>query len=147
MLKKITIPASVADYESAFYDSGLTEVTLEDGVKKISTRAFEKCSALETVTIPESVEKIESGAFLNCTLLGETEIPSSVTSIGTKAFDGCSSLSIIAEEGSAAYDFAVNNGIEVSEKGGEEEPSFFQKIINAIVGFFEMIIELITSIF
>ena len=139
-LKNITIPASVTDYESAFYDSGLKEVVLEDGVKEISTRAFENCSGLEKITIPDSVESIYSGAFYNCSSLGETEIPSSVTTIGTRSFDGCSSLSIVAEEGSAAYQYAVDNGITVSQ--GAEELSFFQKIINAILNFFAMIFSL-----
>lgn len=136
-LKKAVIPASVENFESAFYASGLTEVVFENGVQKISTRAFENCSELSSVNIPESVKKIESGAFLNCTSLGEIEIPSSVTTIGTSAFGGCSSLTIIAEEGSAAYKYAEESGIPFSQK--TEEVSFFQKIINAIIAFFEMI--------
>ncbi len=143
-LKFISIPASVTQFESAFYDSGLEEVVFENGVKAISVKAFENCSDLKKVTIPDSVEAIYTGAFYNCSSLGETEIPSSVKTIGTKAFEGCTSLSIIAEEGSAAYEYAETNGIEISNG---EELSIFQKIINAILGFFEMIVELFASLF
>lgn len=90
-LKTITIPASVTSFENAFCYSGLTSVVFEDGVKSIS-----------------------AGSFTNCSSLASVKIPASVTSIANGAFNGCpSSMTVITEKGSAAYTYAVNNGIKV----------------------------------
>ena len=97
--------------------SGLTGVTIPDGVTSIGQYAFQNCTGLTgTLTIPGSVTSIgnyafngcsnltglvlSSGvtsigqyAFQNCTgLTGTLTIPGSVTSIGSYAFDGCSGL-------------------------------------------------------
>jgi len=72
----ILIPSTLGDCpvtsigEDAFWGrSGLTAVTIPEGVTSIGYRAFFRCSGLESVTIP-----------------------SSVTSIGDRTFSGCSGL-------------------------------------------------------
>ena len=73
----------------AFEDcSGLTSVTIPDGVTSIGWRAFENCSGLTFVTIPSSVTSIDDSAFAKCSGLSSITIPSSVTSIGDDAFYG-----------------------------------------------------------
>lgn len=121
-LKSITVPASVTNFDSAFYMSGLTSVTFEDGVKSISTKAFEGCAALADVDIPSSVESIGMGAFYWCSSLGEIEIPSTVTSIGNLAFAGCSDVTLVVEKNSAAHTYAVDNSINYRLKDTGEEP-------------------------
>ncbi len=120
-LKSITIPASVTDYESAFYKSGLTSVVLENGVKKISQRAFDECEKLVSIKIPSSVKTIEVCAFNKCTSLGKIEIPSTVSTIGLNAFSECSAVKLIVEDGSVAHTYAVSNNIpyEIKTQGGD----------------------------
>ncbi|MBO5230216.1 MAG: leucine-rich repeat protein [Clostridia bacterium] len=119
-LKKITIPGSVESLEDVFYASGLEEVIISEGVTKIGTRNFENCAFLKSVTIPSSVKSIGAGAFYNCSSLETLSIPASVTSIGSNAFTGCDKLKLTVEKGSAAYTYAVNNGIDCEIK--EEKP-------------------------
>ena len=75
--------------------SGLTSVTLPEGVTSIGSRAFSDCTSLASVTIPSSVTSIGSSAFFDCTSLTSVILPSSVTSIGSSAFYYCTSLASI----------------------------------------------------
>ena len=97
----------------AFYNcSGLTSVTIPDGVTSIGNDAFYNCSGLTDVSIPtvaiSSIPKtnlrsvvitsgtsIPGSAFANCTNLISISIPDSVTSIGGSAFSGCSGLTSV----------------------------------------------------
>lgn len=55
-LRTVFIPKSMTDSYEAFSDcEALTEVVIEDGVKKIDQWAFYHCPALLELTIPESV--------------------------------------------------------------------------------------------
>ena len=44
----------------------IQRIIIEDGVKKISARAFDDCTRLEQLTIPASVKTIGDGAFTFC---------------------------------------------------------------------------------
>ena len=103
----ITIPATITNGEntytvtsignSAFSScSGLTSVTIPDGVTSIGNSAFSYCSGLTSVTIPDSVTSIGNGAFSWCSDLTSVTIPDSVTSIGNHAFffTGLTSITI-----------------------------------------------------
>lgn len=80
----------------AFYEcTGLTSVTIPEGVTSIGSYAFYYCSELKSITIPNSVKSIGSGAFSGCIGLTSITIPDSVTSIGDLAFYGCSGLTSI----------------------------------------------------
>ena len=62
--------------------SGLTKITIPNGVTSIGDYAFSDCSGLTKITIPNGVTSIRDGAFSNCSGLTEITIPDSVTSIG-----------------------------------------------------------------
>ena len=47
--------------------TGLTEITLPEGLSGIGNRAFFGCTGLTAVTIPESVAEIQPYAFADCT--------------------------------------------------------------------------------
>ncbi len=70
----------------------IKSVVIEDGVTRIGSSAFMKCSSLTDVNIPNSVKSIGSDAFYACSSLKKIDIPNSVTSIGACAFFECTSL-------------------------------------------------------
>ena len=100
-LTSVTIPDGVTSIgNSAFsYCSGLTSVTIPDSVTSIGNGAFSWCSDLTSVTIPDSVTTIGEYAFFYCTDLTSITIPGSVTSLGNRAFGKCTSLSSITFAG------------------------------------------------
>ena len=112
-LTKITIPngvTSIGDY--AFSDcSGLTKITIPNGVTSIRDGAFSNCSGLTEITIPDSVTSIGDNAFSDCSGLTEITIPDSVTSIGDYAFYDCTNLTIYGYTGSYAETYAKENDI------------------------------------
>ena len=93
-LTKVTIPEGVTSIGAGAFQScgSLTEVTIPKSVETIGNGAFGFCSSLTEVTIPEGVTSIKDSAFQSCGSLTEVTIPKSVTSIGDNAFTGCSSL-------------------------------------------------------
>ncbi|WP_321437704.1 leucine-rich repeat protein [uncultured Bacteroides sp.] len=75
--------------------TGLTSVTIPDGVTSIENDVFDGCTGLTLIIIPNSVTSIGGGAFSHCTGLTSITIPNSVTSIGNTAFYGCTGLTSI----------------------------------------------------
>ena len=61
-------------------------------VNVIGSNAFSSCTGLTSVTIPEGVTSIGNYAFQGCSSLTSVTIPSSVTSIGMSAFSGCKAI-------------------------------------------------------
>ena len=90
--------------DRAFEDcSGLTSVTIGNSVTSIGYSAFSSCSGLTSVTIPNSVTYIGVDAFRNCSDLTSVSIGNSVTSIGVNAFSGCSGLTRVNISNIAAW--------------------------------------------
>lgn len=67
---------------------------------------------LVEINFSEGLQKINLLSFAGCTALKEVRIPESVESIGESAFEGIQGLTMIGAEGSAAEQFAVNQGFE-----------------------------------
>lgn len=89
-----------------------TSVIPDDGsVTEIGSEAFWGCSGLTEVTIPDGVTKIWENAFRNCSGLKRLTISGSVVSIGDDAFRGCSGLTTIRFGGTAEAWKAVEKGI------------------------------------
>ena len=60
----VTVPSTVKTISSsAFYYTGITGVTLPEGLKKIGGSAFHKCKLSGEVVIPSTVTEIGSNAF------------------------------------------------------------------------------------
>ena len=95
-LDSIEIPGTVTEIgDFAFNNSGLTSVTIDEGVKSTGAYMFYKCGNLTTVTLPESLTTIANGSFAFCPNLNHVNIPARVTCIGDGAFSNCTSLSEI----------------------------------------------------
>ena len=87
---------SIGDY--AFYGcTGLTSVTIGNGVTSIGEYAFYGCSSLASVTFGEGSQlaTIGESAFDGCGSLASITIPAGVTSIGESAFAGCNNLTSV----------------------------------------------------
>ena len=68
--------------------SGLTSVTIPDGVTSIGYNAFYDCSSLASIEMPDSVTSITDCAFYACSSLTSVTIPDGVKSIGEGVFNG-----------------------------------------------------------
>ena len=119
-LTNVSLPQNLKNLgESAFsYCASLETLELPDGISTIPSGAFSN-SGIKSLVIPDSVTTITGGAFYGCSRLESLTIPASVSSIGENAFSNCNTLVITAPEGSFAYEYAVENGIDViaSETG------------------------------
>ncbi len=104
-LTSITIPKSVVFImEHAFDGSGLTSITLEEGIGNVlEMSSFAGCANLKSITIPESVTcigddtygylagDIRDGVFAGSSLT-TINIPKTITRLGVWAFYGCNKL-------------------------------------------------------
>lgn len=135
MTGTFAVPKAVVSVEeNAFRESGLSEIVLPDGVKKLSKEAFSRCEAITALALPATVSEIGEGVFSECTALRElalpeglTEIPAnafadcaslvrltvpaSVAAIDDSAFAGCAGLTLMGEPGSFAEGYAARLGI------------------------------------
>lgn len=91
-LKSVELPATLtAIGENAFYNSGLTSITIPAAVKSLSNGAFEDCASLQSVTIEDGVESIGERAFYSSAITS-LSLPASVAAVGDSAFENCNSL-------------------------------------------------------
>lgn len=110
--------------DSAFYQSVIKEVYLNEGLQTIGESAFRECNNLESIHLPQSLTALGRNAFWDCekltsitfedgckvskfeggtfahTPIVEIRIPAQVASmnIGGEDFDGCSSLTTVRFE-------------------------------------------------
>lgn len=99
--------------ESAFYGcTALNHLDFPNALKEVGISAFMNNGSLEEINFGEGLQKISLLSFAGCTALKEVKIPESVESIGESAFEGIQGLTVIGAEGSAAEQFALNQGFE-----------------------------------
>ena len=96
----IVIPGIIGDNKVAFADNAfgqteLVDVTISEGVTRISNLAFFRCRKLTNVTLPNGLLRIGSGAFSGCSSLAGITIPEGVTCIDIHAFESCGNLTSI----------------------------------------------------
>lgn len=96
-LTEISIPNGVTDIGAyAFYScTCLTEISINNGATDIGGYAFYGCYSLCSVSISNSVTSIGDSAFERCHSLTSVAISNSVTSIGDAAFQDCSDLTSV----------------------------------------------------
>ena len=74
-LKMVDFPSSLIKISGFTGCTGLSDITIPNGVTVIGRSAFYKCSGLTHITIPKGVDKIESHAFSGCSSLKRVSIP------------------------------------------------------------------------
>ena len=119
------------------YCSGVTEVTIDNGITVIPQGAFWG-TRIKAITLPDGLKRIEQAAFMS-TMISKVTIPESVEYIGTRALQTASGLAVTFEgspeienaaffkssrlkfyayENSSAIDYAIENEInyEIKER-------------------------------
>ena len=81
------------------YNTKVTSLIINDGIKTIGQNAFSDCTNLKNVTISSGITAIKDGAFAECESLENIKIPNSVTEIGEHAFIGCGLKQIVIPKG------------------------------------------------
>lgn len=93
MFGDLIIPNSVTEIEkAAFSGSGISSVTVSNGMKEISASTFSSCSNMVTVDIPNTITIIGNSAFYSCKALASLSLPEGLTEIGERAFASCTGL-------------------------------------------------------
>ncbi len=77
---------------SLFYDTGCTDVIVEEGITTIGFSAFSGCRNLKTISLPDSLTEIKSFAFENCVSLTEINLPDRIKTINYYTFYNCNAV-------------------------------------------------------
>ncbi len=89
------LPVTAIAKDAFSGQTGITAVTIPEGVKTIGGNAF-KGTSIKSIRIPASVETIDYQAFQNCTSLESVNfLGTNVTLINTGAFKGCTALATL----------------------------------------------------
>lgn len=82
--------------DGAFYGcTGITSVTVPEGVRTCGLYAFRGCSSLKTVTLPNSMVSLQTAVFEGCSSLRSIELPDNLREMRLEVFAGCSGLTSI----------------------------------------------------
>lgn len=104
----VVIPKSVKRLDAYVFwgCNNLEEIVLGKGLTAVNEYSFAGCTGLKQITIPENIQSIDAQAFAGCVNLTDIYIPATVTGIAEDAFLNCDNVTIHADEGSVAAQFA-----------------------------------------
>ena len=104
-LKNIDIPNSVTTLSSAaFSRTGITSITIPEGITTLDYQMFSDCKYLSEVNLPKNLTTIKFNAFWDCDSLETIVIPKSVSTIGEELFIYCDSIkNVEVEEGNEFF--------------------------------------------
>ena len=116
----VTITAVSVDNENASASIDLecmpeSVLELPAALKNVESEAFADLH-VQCVIIPEGTKSIGSRAFANCDALYKVVIPESVAEIADDAFEDSVRVTICADAGSYAQNYAIKHGIDFREK-------------------------------
>ena len=84
----------IGDYAFSHCEN-ITQISIPESLKTLSTQCFEYCSNLETIKLHDQVSQLGTYLFWNCTKLNNVKLPAALVSIPGGCFNLCSSLSNI----------------------------------------------------
>ena len=100
LITQVSIPSQVTSIEdSAFANSGLTEIVLPQGLRSLGKNAFSNTQLSALPSLPQGITTISSGLFASCSLITQVSIPSQVTAIEDSAFAYSGLSEIILPQG------------------------------------------------
>ena len=88
-------------------------LTLPGNLTVIDEEAFYGDVSIDKVVLPDRVQEIRARAFAGSSLT-QIDLPDSLTFIDGTAFDGPDKVAVTANEGTYAYEWAVENGYIIS---------------------------------
>lgn len=122
-IRTVTIPASLENAYGAFENATLlNEVIFEEGTSKVPYGICINNSGknrINSVVLPEGLKRIDSQAFARCTRLSSISIPRSVSFIEYDAFDECGAV-LYVYKSSYAELWAIENGFKYLYLNSEE---------------------------
>ena len=107
--KEESYSISQGDDEPGTVIPGAAKLILPAALKLIDDAAFYGDSSLDQVILPDGITTIGSNAFSNSTL-SFIRLPDSLTYISNDAFDAPGKVTVEANPGTYAYEWAVENG-------------------------------------
>jgi len=110
VVSNVVIPDSITNIGTyAFYESGLTNVSIPGGVVNVAYWAFGWCTNLASVTLAASTINLGDNTFADCPRLESVTMLSSVSNldIGNQAFASCTNLT----------NFLVGSGVSALDIG------------------------------
>lgn len=106
-LTSVKFPSTLTSIGAyAFYNTSISKVALNKGLKTIGEGAFEK-TKISSLTVPSTVTGIGKFAFSCCSNLLSVSLPSGINSISQECFSNCKKLS----------DITISNGINTISWG------------------------------
>lgn len=91
-LMSVEIPAGALLRYSAFTNTPLTSVTINEGVSTIGGASFAFCQSLPSVIIPSTLTVLPDYTFSNCNSLSSITFNGNMVSFGDECFKNCTSL-------------------------------------------------------
>ncbi len=70
----------------------VVSVTVSEGILKLESRVFYRCSNLEKITLPSTLKSVGFACFAHCPCLVEINLPDRLKFIGGNLFAGCHGL-------------------------------------------------------
>ena len=70
----------------AFAGTGISNITIPEGITRLELDLLGNCEFLESVDLPKSLTLIDRGVFFNCPALTQITIPENVESLGELIF-------------------------------------------------------------
>ena len=113
LLENITIPNGITRISGNLFQAclSLKTVIIPNSVTIIEGTAFDTCISLTKIVIPNGITYIGSSAFSYCVQLESINIPATVTTIGSNAFSNCTSLKEITVDENNEYYKSIDGSL------------------------------------